>query len=119
MDLRRYLTAEGRCPFQEWFDRLRDQRAQQRIDARLARVAVGNFGDAKGVGGGVMELRVDYGPGYRVYLARNGEQWVLLLGGGDKSTQAGDIQEAKQRWADWQARQPQPTTTTKKGSPRV
>src|SRR5947207_14356317 len=67
-EIRLYQTSAGTVPFSEWFDRLADIRTQQRIDARLTRMRVGNFGDAKAVGGGVLELRLDFGPGYRIYF---------------------------------------------------
>jgi putative addiction module killer protein len=81
--------------YAEWFARLRDRRAKARIDARLRRFSVGNPGDVKSVGGGVQELRIDYGPGYRVYFTQVGQLVVLLLAGGDKSTQQTDIETAK------------------------
>lgn len=81
--------------FSRWFDRLRDERAKARIGARIYRLQKGNPGDAKAVGGGVLELRVDYGPGYRIYFIRRGETLIILLCGGDKRTQEGDIAEAK------------------------
>ena len=81
--------------YADWFDRLRDQRAKARIDARLLRFRLGNPGDVKSVGDGVQEMRIDYGPGYRVYFTRVGEMIVLLLAGGDKSTQQADIDAAK------------------------
>jgi len=96
-----YHTKDGQRPFANWFTKLRDQRAQQRIDGRLARVELGNFGDAKGVGEGVLELRVDYGPGYRVYLGRDGLEVVILLCGGNKRRQDKDIAQAKEYWADY------------------
>jgi len=99
-----YRTVEGKRPFQDWFDRLRDRKAQQRIDARLARVRLGNFGDSKSVGEGVLELRVNYGPGYRVYYGRDGSDVVVLLVGGDKRRQASDIKTSQAYWADYQAR---------------
>jgi len=102
--IRYYHTDDGKRPFADWFASLRDQRAQQRIDARLARVEIGNFGDAKGVGEGVLELRVDYGPGYRVYLGRDGREVVILLCGGDKRRQDKDIERAKEYWADYRTR---------------
>lgn len=82
------------CEYAAWFEGLRDRMAKTRILLRLRRVSLGNFGDAKAVGEGVSELRVDYGPGYRVYFLRRGEALVVLLGGGDKSTQSRDIQRA-------------------------
>ena len=81
--------------FTDWIGNLRDLRAIARIDARIGRLRLGNFGDAKSVGGGVSELRIDYGPGYRVYFTRRGEAVVLLLCGGDKDSQTRDIMLAK------------------------
>jgi putative addiction module killer protein len=96
-----YQTREGRIPFNEWLDDLGDRRVVARIFARLARVRQGNLGDCRGVGGGVSELRVDHGPGYRVYFAQKGQTLVILLCGGDKRTQERDIQRAKQYWQDY------------------
>ena len=81
--------------FSEWMARLRDKQARTRINARIDRLAYGNAGDVMPVGGGVSELRIHYGPGYRVYFTRVGLEIVLLLCGGDKSSQAADIAEAK------------------------
>ena len=81
--------------FSEWMARLRDKQARTRINARIDRLAHGNAGDVMPVGGGVSELRIHHGPGYRVYLTRVGVEIVLLLCGGDKSSQAADIAEAK------------------------
>jgi putative addiction module killer protein len=81
--------------FGEWIAALRDLRAAARIDGRIGRLRAGNFGDVKSVGGGVSELRVDYGPGYRVYFTRRGDKIVILLCGGDKGSQARDIRRAK------------------------
>ncbi len=89
-----YQTAFGLVPFQEWFDNLKDAEAQNRIAARLERIVLGNFGDAKPVGGGVYELRIDHGPGYRIYHAVMGREVVLLLCGGDKRRQSADIATA-------------------------
>ena len=77
-----------------WYESLRDRTAKTRILIRIRRVSLGNFGDMKPVGEGVFELRVDCGPGYRVYFLRKGETLVVLLGGGDKRTQSRDIQRA-------------------------
>lgn len=81
--------------FSDWLGSLRDRRARARIVTRLARLADGNFGDHKSVKGGVFELRIDYGPGYRVYLFQRGKELVILLCGGDKRTQDADIAKAK------------------------
>ena len=81
--------------FSTWYEGLRDLNARQRISIRLDRLRAGNPGDVKQVGGGVSELRIPYGPGYRLYCARRGETLVILLCGGDKSTQQRDIAEAK------------------------
>ena len=77
-----------------WFERLRDRQARARINARIRRLSLGNPGDVKPVGEGVSELRIDYGPGYRVYFVQRGETLVVLLAGGDKRTQDRDIQVA-------------------------
>lgn len=80
--------------FAQWLDRLRDIHARARVQARIERLAAGNAGDVKPVGEGVSELRIDYGPGYRVYFTKRGREVVILLAGGDKSTQASDIKAA-------------------------
>jgi putative addiction module killer protein len=99
-----YVTPTGRVPFEEWVRELRDARARASIRARLARVRLGNFGDAHTVGGGIWELRSDYGPGYRVYYAQSGAATLLLLCGGDKTTQAADIRQAQTYWTEYQQR---------------
>jgi putative addiction module killer protein len=91
-------------PLVEWLLDLQDRQARTRIEARLARVAVGNFGDVEPVGEGVMEFRIDWGPGYRVYFARLGQVVILLLCGGDKRTQQKDIKRAKEYFQDYKAR---------------
>jgi putative addiction module killer protein len=80
--------------FAEWLDDLRDLRARARVQARIERLAIGNPGDVRPVGEGVSELRIDYGPGYRVYFVNRGKTLVILLAGGDKNTQASDIETA-------------------------
>lgn len=82
--------------FQRWIAALRDRRAAARIAARIDRLRLGNPGDVRPVGGGISEMRVDYGPGYRVYLKRSGGALVVLLCGGDKSTQPEDIRRARE-----------------------
>jgi putative addiction module killer protein len=80
--------------YAQWFDSLRDRAARARIDARIRRLSLGNPGDVKPVGEGVSEMRIDYGPGYRVYFVQRGETLVVLLTGGDKATQDRDIRTA-------------------------
>lgn len=87
--------------FRKWRTRLKDERALAMIASRLDRLAFGNPGDVKPVGQGISELRIDYGPGYRVYFLRRGNLIVILLCGGDKSTQATDIKTAKRLAEDW------------------
>ena len=81
--------------FRAWIKNLRDERAQSRVNIRIRRLSLGNVGDSKVVGEGISELRIDYGPGYRVYFTRRGTELVVLLAGGDKSTQERDIQMAR------------------------
>lgn len=88
--------------FDAWLGGLRDVRARARIAARLDRIADGNFGDVKPVGGGVSELRIDYGPGYRVYFMQSGAVLVVVLAGGDKRTQRIDIKTAQRIAAEWE-----------------
>ena len=98
-ELIEYREPGGALPFRDWLGRLRDRRAAAAIDARLLRLRLGNLGDAKSVGGGVRELRIHHGPGYRVYFAEDGYRTVVLLIGGTKATQAADIRRAKAYWA--------------------
>ena len=97
-EIQKLQLQNGTVPFDEWFEALRDKRMQAAVDSRLARVRAGNFGDSKSVGDGVFELRIDLGPGLRIYFALRGQQVVVLLGGGDKRHQARDIGKAKQLW---------------------
>lgn len=93
------LYREGRSTrFSEWLASLKDRRAVGIVRARLNRIRLGNFGDCKSVGGGVDELRIDFGPGYRVYYGRDGSSVVVLLCGGTKRTQARDIVTAQAYW---------------------
>lgn len=80
--------------YARWLDGLRDIKARARIQARIERLTAGNAGDVKPVGEGISELRIDYGPGYRVYFTKRGHELIILLAGGDKSTQASDIKTA-------------------------
>ena len=92
--LRRYIDASGSEVLTDWLKSLNDRQARARIDARLLRLQGGNFGDCKPVRDGVSELRMDWGPGYRVYFSSMGKTVVLLLCGGDKGTQDSDIERA-------------------------
>jgi putative addiction module killer protein len=105
IEVRIYVRSDGSCPFTDWLESLRDAQARARIKIRLARLAAGNLGDFKGVTGSPLsELRIDYGPGYRVYLARRGAVLMVLLCGGDKRTQDADIKRAKAYLEDWEQR---------------
>src|ERR1039457_7189814 len=97
-EIQKLELENGLVPFDEWFDCLRDLRMQAAVDARLTRVRAGNFGDCKSVGDGVFELRIAFGPGLRVYFGLHGRKIVVLLGGGDKSSQARDIRRAQELW---------------------
>ena len=102
--VRRYRTEDGREVVTEWLDQLRDVRAKARIVARVARLKAGNLGDCKPLRDGVSEFGVDYGPGYRVYFGIVGFQVILLLCGGDKRSQAADIDKAVTFLADFKKR---------------
>jgi putative addiction module killer protein len=104
-EIRRYTTPEGRAPFTEWLDSLRDRNVRVRIKSRLDRVEQGNLGDFKSVGQGVFELRINYGPGYRVYFGQVGLTMVVILIAGDKSTQEQDIRQAIEYWTDYEKRE--------------
>lgn len=104
MELRRYLTASGRDAFGEWLAELRDVRTRAKIVARIDRLSAGNFGDCKALRGGLFELRIDWGPGYRVYYALVGKECVLLLCGGDKRKQSSDIKRALEYPKDYRER---------------
>ncbi len=104
IELRHYRTGKGRDPFGEWLSGLRDINARARIEVRLTRLERGLFGDCEPIGDGLSELRVDWGPGYRIYFRREGRTLILLLCGGDKRTQSKDIRDAKRFWKDHQAR---------------
>ena len=103
-EIRHYLDSSGRDHFAEWRGKVRDQKARIAIDRRLIRMELGNFGDHKPLRDGVWELRIDVGPGYRVYYAKAGLFIVLLLCGGDKDEQKNDIDRACEFWRDWQRR---------------
>lgn len=104
VEVRHYVTASGRNVFAEWLDSLRDAKAEARIAARIARLTAGNFGDCKPLKDGVWEMRIDWGPGYRVYYAMVGRTCLLLLCGGDKRKQSADIRRAIEFWDDYRQR---------------
>lgn len=102
-EIQRYVTPEGRVPFDEWFDSFRDVKTKTIINKRLNRLSLGSLGDYRSVGEGVCELRIDFGPGYRIYYGQIGTAIVLLLCGGDKSTQDQDIRKAQEYWTDFRS----------------
>ena len=104
IEIRRYVTRAGKDLLGDWLARLADLQAKARILARIDRLAVGNFGDSKQLRGGISELRIDWGPGYRVYYALVGRTCVLLLCGGDKRKQSTDIQRAIEYLRDYHER---------------
>lgn len=104
--LQEYLDETGRSPFGRWFADL-DATAAAKVTTALARIEQGNFSRVKGVGAGVFESTIDFGPGYRVYVGKDGDILVILLGGGTKKRQPRDIALAHERWADYKQRKTQ------------
>ena len=102
--LRIYTDAQDRAPFEEWLQCLKDRKGRAVIRARLERVRAGNFGDCRPLRDGVQELRIDHGPGYRVFLSRQGPVTVLLLCGSDKGDQDRAIRQAIAYLTDWKQR---------------
>ena len=101
-EIETYQDKEGHQPYTYWLSKLIDRQAKARVLVRVLRMAGGNFGDCKPISDGVWELRIDWGPGYRVYYALAGKKLVLLLTGGDKRKQQADIAAAQEYWNDWQ-----------------
>jgi putative addiction module killer protein len=101
--LKEFLDSQGRSPFARWFTRL-DDPAAARVTTALTRLGEGNWSTVKGVGAGVFEVKIDFGPGYRVYFGKDGEQIIILLGGGTKKRQSADIGIAKEHWKDYKKR---------------
>ena len=101
--IKEYIDTNDRSPFAKWFNRL-SATAAARIVTAIVRMERGNFSNAKGVGGGVLECRIDFGPGYRVYFGRDGDRVVILLGGGTKKRQQNDIETAKALWKEYKRR---------------
>ncbi len=96
-----YETANGKEPFNEWLNSLKDKRVKATVDARLIRVRKGNLGLCRSLGEGLWELKFDLGPGFRIYFGQHGDSIVVLLHGGDKKTQSRDIETAKTYWLDY------------------
>ena len=104
-ELAYYCTASGKLPFREWFASLSDLTAQEAITVRLTRLRYGNFGKCAPIGLGLSELKINYGPGYRIYFGRTGNRVVLLLCGGDKSTQRRDVLTTHQYWQSYKEKE--------------
>jgi putative addiction module killer protein len=104
VEIRHYINRRGKNVFDDWLSELGDVRTQAKIAARINRLAAGNFGDCKSLAQGLCELRIDWGPGYRIYYATIGRACVLLLCGGDKRNQATDIAKAREYLTDYRAR---------------
>ncbi|MCP4593198.1 MAG: type II toxin-antitoxin system RelE/ParE family toxin [bacterium] len=98
-----YLDEQGRSPFARWFDRL-NAAAAAKVASALSRMEQGNLSNTEGVGGGVIEYRIDFGPGYRVYFGKDAETLIILVGGGTKKRQQRDIETARDRWKDYKRR---------------
>jgi putative addiction module killer protein len=105
IQLRYYVGADGTSPFEDWFSTL-DAAAAAKVSVALARVEQGNLSNVKGVGEAVLEYRIDWGPGYRLYFGRDGDILVILLNGGTKKRQQRDISTAQTLWADYKRRRP-------------
>ena len=105
MDVRvlEYNGTSGRSPYRNWFDGL-DAQAAAKVAVAVTRMSLGNLSNVKPVGEGVLEFRIDFGPGYRIYFGRDGGEIIILLGGGSKKSQQQDIGTAKARWADYKER---------------
>ena len=106
LELRYYAAADGKSPFERWYTRL-DRAAEAKVAVALIRLEHGNFSNVKPVGESVMEYRIDWGPGYRVYFGRDGDRLVILLTGGSKARQQRDIEAAKAMWSDYKRRRTQ------------
>lgn len=103
-EVRNYITPEGRNPFRQWLTQLRDKRTRANIQRRIARLQEGNFGDYKRLGSDLYELRINYGPGYRIYFGTLTSRIVILLWGGHKGTQQQDIARAENYWNELRSR---------------
>lgn len=109
IEVREYLDADGNSPYAKWFDRL-NVTAAVKVTTAVHRMAQGNFSNVKGVGAGVYEYRIFFGPGYRIYFGKDGDQLVILLAGGSKKRQDVDIASAKRHWSEYKRRKRQEVT---------
>ena len=103
MEIKEYLAPNGRSPFGKWFDRLNSE-AAAKVTVAITRMAKGNLSNIESVGQGVHEYKINFGPGYRVYFGKDGEELIILLAGGTKKKQSRDIAEAQAIWADYKKR---------------
>ncbi len=103
IEIREYIDAQGRSPYARWFDRLNAQ-AAAKVAAALIRMEQGNLSSVKGVSAGVLECRIDIGPGYRIYFGKDGDALIILLGGGTKKRQQQDIETARDLWREYKQR---------------
>lgn len=103
MEIREFLDGHGRSPFALWFEGL-EPMAAVKVTTAITRMSLGNLSNAKGVGEGVLEYRIDYGPGYRIYFGRDGDRLIILLAGGTKKRQQADIKAAHARWVEYRKR---------------
>ena len=106
VDIREYVDDRGRSPFGRWFDAL-DSGTAARVRTALARMEAGNLSNVRGVGSGVLEFRINVGPGYRIYFGRDGDTLIVLLGGGTKARQQRDIEDARELWREYRRRKQQ------------
>jgi putative addiction module killer protein len=106
--LKEYLEEAGRSPFGNWLDRL-DATAAAKVTTALARIEQGNFSNVEGVGAGVFEAKINFGPGYRVYFGKDGDTLIILVAGGTKKRQSSDVADAQARWKDYKQRKAKET----------
>ena len=103
VEIREYIAAQGHSPYADWFNEL-DSRAAAKVTTALVRMKQGNVSNVKGVGSGVLEYRIDFGPGYRIYFGKDGDTVIILLGGGSKRRQQKDIEAAQDLWREYKRR---------------
>ena len=108
IEIKEYLDAQGRSHFAKWFDKL-NTRAAAKVATALVRMSQGNLSNVKGVKAGVLECRIDFGPGYRVYFAMEGDELIILLGGGTKRRQQGDVETSQRLWREYKRRKREET----------